>query len=279
MIGAIIGDIAGSAYEFDPVTSEDFAFFAPGADYTDDSLMTIAVGRAVSEAIAATPDGDAVDLGALERGCVVNMRALGRRFPHPTGAYGGRFSDWLQADDPRPYGSWGNGAPMRVSAAGELARSVEEAMDLAAATARVTHDHPEGIKGAQAVAVAIHLACCAVPLEEIRAHVDAHFYPMDRTLAQIRPGYEFDESSQGTTPESLTAVFESSSFEDAIRNAIWLGGDADTMGAIAGSVAWAHYASTGGVTAAMRQWADRALSMLPGDLREFVEAYEARLRG
>lgn len=272
MIGAIIGDIVGSNYEFRPVDEYDFDLFPTGADYTDDSLMTIAVAKALLEYLDLDEDEKSVE--KLRGLFVSHMQELGRRFPNPKGAYGGSFGMWLQASDPQPYNSWGNGSAMRVSAPGELATSLEEALEFAKASAEVTHNHPEGIKGAQATAVAIYLARTGETKEGIADYISKNFYPLDRTLEEIRPGYVFAESCQETVPESIQAFIESNTFEEAIRNTVWLGGDADTMGAITGSIAWAYYVKNGGVDDQMDFMSQVALNCLPDDLRNFVVAYE-----
>ena len=271
MIGAIIGDIVGSTREFDPIKTKDFVLIPAGSDYTDDSLMTIAVARAFNASI----DGESRNLQKLEALLPVLMREIGRRFPYPKGAYGGRFARWLRSDDEGPYNSWGNGAAMRVSAAGELARTLDDALVFAEYSAKTTHGHPEGIKGAQATA--IYLARHGASKDDIRAAIDADFYPVDRTLDEIRPTYAFDESCRGTVHESLITFLESTDYVDAPRNAVSLGGDADTMGAITGSVAWSYYAANGEVSDEMRELAEKAISLLPADLGAYVIEYEKRL--
>lgn len=272
MIGAIIGDVVGSTREFSPIRTKDFVLIPEGSSYTDDSLMTIAVGIAMKEWIEAGSSG----LSELSDAVARHMRAIGRRYPHPMGAYGASFAAWLESDTPHPYNSWGNGSAMRVSAAGEYATTLDEALAYAEATAVPTHNHPEGVKGAQATAAAIFLARAGSSKAEIRDYIDATFYPMDRTLDEIRPTYGFTESCQGTVPESLTAFVESTSFEDALRNVVSLGGDADTMGAITGAVAWAYYTRTTGAdtVSALR---DDALVRLPADLLEALAGLEARI--
>ncbi len=170
------------------------------------------------------------------------MREYGKRFPHPVGGYGDRFSQWLSGTLNGPYHSFGNGSAMRVSPCGIYAVMLEEALMLAKASAEVTHDHPEGIKGAQAVAAAIFLAKTTHSKEKIKAYIEENYYSLDFILDKIRPDYGFDESCQGTVPQAIVAFLESVSFEDAIRNAVSLGGDSDTLAAITGSIAWAFYA-------------------------------------
>ena len=233
MYGCIIGDIVGSKYEFDNIHTKDFPLFSEGCGFTDDTIMTVAVAKAL---VAAS-----VEKITFRSVLIQEMQRYGRRYPYPQGGYGGRFSGWLRSSNPKPYHSYGNGSAMRVSPCGLFAVTLEEALSLAKASAEVTHDHREGIKGAQAVAAAIFLARTGSSKEEIRSYLQEHFYALDRTLDEIRPDYDFDESCQGTVPEAITAFLESHSFEDAIRNAISIGGDSDTIGAITGSIAWSYY--------------------------------------
>lgn len=272
MIGAIIGDVVGSTREFSPIRTKDFVLIPEGSSYTDDSLMTIAVGIAMKEWIEAGSSG----LSELSDAVARHMRAIGRRYPRPMGAYGASFAAWLESDTPAPYNSWGNGSAMRVSAAAEFATTLAEAIDYAEATARPTHNHPEGIKGAQATAAAVFLARSGSSKAEIRDYIDERFYPMDRTLDDIRPDYGFKESCQETVPESLVAFVESTSFEDALRNVVSLGGDADTMGAITGAVAWAYYSRTTG-SDSLSALRDEAVARLPVDLKEALAGLEARI--
>ena len=262
MYGAIIGDTVGSVYEFGNVKMKDFPQFGPQSEDTDDSIMTIAVASAL---LRWKRDG-----ADLHNAMVEEMQRFGRRYPHPKGAYGGRFSQWLRSDDPRPYNSLGNGSAMRVSPCGFMAESLEEALELARVSAEVTHNHPEGVKGAQAAAAAVYLARTGSSIPEIRAYISGNFYPLDRTLDEIRPDYSFDETCQGTVPEAITAFLESDSFEDAIRNAISLGGDSDTIGAITGAVAWAYYGRDG-MQPDMQAMLDEI--SLPEDLQTVVDGF------
>lgn len=269
MYGAIIGDIVGSAYEFNNIKTKNFPLFSPCCDYTDDSLMTIAVARAL---IRPRKDLDAFKINLVEE-----MQCMGRAYPCPTGAYGGRFAQWLVSPNPNPYGSFGNGSAMRVSPCGLLASTLEEALTLAKASAEVTHNHPEGIKGAQAVAAAIFLGGAGSTKDQIRAYIREHFYSLDQTLTEIRPHYRFDESCQGTVPQAIIAFLESDSFEDAIRNAVSLGGDSDTLGAITGSIAWNYYrAQNGGTpTDSMQAIWTTASGFMPSDLSAFVDTFHS----
>ena len=262
LYGAIIGDTVGSVYEFDNVKTKDFELFTPRSEFTDDSIMTIAVASALLRWKREGTD--------LHRAVTEEMQRFGRRYPHPMGAYGGRFSQWLRSDDPQPYNSLGNGSAMRVSSCGLIAESLEEALDLARISAEVTHNHPEGIRGAQATAAAIYLARTGSGIREIRSYISSVFYPMDRTLDEIRRDYSFNETCQGTVPEAITAFLESVSFEDAVRNAISMGGDSDTIGAITGAIAWAYYGRNG-MQPDMRSMADQI--RLPEDLQAVVDEF------
>ena len=269
MFGAIIGDIVGSKYEFGNFKSKEFPLFQEGCGYTDDTIMTIAVANALLR--ARNEDGGFKNI------LVEEMQRFGRAYPHPQGAYGGRFAAWLQSKDPQPYGSYGNGSAMRVSPCGLLAVTMEEALDLAKASAEVTHNHPEGIKGAQAAAAAVFMARTGAAKEEIREYIQEHFYPLDQTLDEIRPKYHFDESCQGTVPQAIQAFLESCSYEDAIRNAVSLGGDSDTIGAITGAIAWSFYWARcwdDPIPEDMKRIRDQTAAMLPDDLLAVVDEFE-----
>lgn len=259
MLGAIIGDIAGSRFEHHNIKSKQFELFAPACRATDDSVMTLAVAKALMDC---RPDHG--DLGA----CAVRaMQEVGRPYRHC--GYGGRFYHWMYSDHPQPYGSYGNGAAMRVSPCGFAAASLEEAKAMARTVTEVTHNHPEGVKGAEATAVAVYMARTGSALQEIREEIDAHYYPMDFTLDGIRDSYRFDVTCQGTVPQALMAFFESTGFEDAIRNAISIGGDSDTLAAITGGVAQAYY----GVPDELRRG---AMGYLDGRMTRILSDFESR---
>ena len=266
MIGAIIGDIVGSKYEFNNIRTKDFPLLSAACDYTDDSLMTIAIGEAL---LKWKDEGADLDTASIEA-----MQSMGRRYPYPMGAYGGRFARWLCSEHPEPYNSLGNGSAMRVSPCGDIADTLEEALSLAEVSAAVTHNHPEGIRGALAVAEAIFRARMGENIPQIRAAME-QYYPMNRTLAEIAVDYEFNETCAGTVPQAITAFLESDSFEDAIRNAVSLGGDCDTLTAITGSIAWPYYARSD-IDVCMNNLRERALKMLPVDLRKIVNDWEKR---
>ena len=253
MYGAILGDIIGSPFEFDRGNkTKEFDLFTKGCDFTDDSVMTIAVG----EALLAV--GAEATVKEIEEALVTNMQDWGKRYPYA--GYGGRFRYWLRESNPKPYGSYGNGSAMRVSAAGWLYDSLERTREVARATANVTHNHPEGIKGAEATASAIYMARNSSSKEEIKEYIEREFhYNLDRTLDEIRPGYHMDETCQRTVPEAIIAFLESKDFEDAIRNAVSLGGDTDTLGAITGSIAEAFYGIPAVLIAECRSRMDEGL--------------------
>lgn len=236
MYGAIIGDIVGSKYEFRPIKTKEFPFVSRGCEFTDDTVMTVAVARALLKAREAASRGEPASFKEI---LVREMRALGRRFP--SAGYGGRFAGWLAAADPRPYNSYGNGSAMRVSPCGLIAVELDEALVLAKASAELTHDHPEGIRGAQATAACVFLAKAGCSKDEIRTYVEDNFYKPIPSVEDIRPGYTFDVTCQGSVPEAIACFLESVDYEDAVRNAVSLGGDSDTQGAIAGSIAWSYY--------------------------------------
>ena len=232
MTGAIIGDIVGSRFEFHNRKSKDFTFFTPRCFFTDDTVMTLAVAKALNEYESIT------DYDDFKNTLINCMHEVGGHYMHC--GYGGRFYHWIKNKERNPYGSYGNGSAMRVSPAGWYAGSLDEAENLAKATAEVTHNHPEGVKGAVSVAGAIYLARTGATKDEIKEYV-SRFYTIDFTLDEIRSTYGFHETCQGSVPQAFQAFFESVSFEDAIRNAISIGGDSDTIAAITGSVAEAFY--------------------------------------
>ena len=235
MYGAILGDIIGSPFEFDMgKKTKDFELFSRGCVFTDDSVMTVAVAEAL---IAVGLDANVME---IEEAVIANMQDWGRSYPYA--GYGGRFQYWLTSENPKPYGSYGNGSAMRVSAAGWLYSTIERTREVAEVTAAVTHNHPEGIKGAVATASCIFLARNGATKKEIKKYVEQEFhYDLSRTLDEIRPHYHHVESCQQTVPEAITAFLEAENFEDAVRNAVSLGGDTDTLAAITGSIAEAFF--------------------------------------
>ena len=231
MLGAITGDIVGSRFEWNNLRSKNFTLFTPQCGFTDDSVMTAAIAKAVIEAGS--------DAGKLSGLAVRYMREIGRNYPDC--GYGGRFYEWVFSDIMGPYNSYGNGAAMRVSPCGFAAADIDEAKLFSRKVTEVTHNHPEGIKGAEAAAVCIVLAREKKPIDEIRDYVNENYYPMDFTLDGIRGSYRFNETCQDTVPQAIMAFLESTGFEDAIRNAVSIGGDSDTLAAITGGIAEAYY--------------------------------------
>lgn len=253
MLGAIAGDMIGSVYERAGLKTTEFPLFSPRSRFTDDTVLTVATAHAL----------------LTGQSYAEAYHGFGRRYPHA--GYGGSFRSWLRDDARRPYGSWGNGAAMRVSPIGLAAESADDALAEAERSARATHDHPEGIRGAQAVALAVYLARAGESKETIRREIgDRSGYDLSRTVAGIRPGYRFDVSCQGSVPEALIAFLDADDVESAIRLAVSLGGDADTQASIAGCVAEAFW---GGVPDAI---AAQVLARLPLELREITDAFRAR---
>ena len=256
MLGAVIGDIAGSRFEFDNYRHTDFDIFSPDSDFTDDTICTVAIADWVLQ-------GCNDHLASILQGWC-------RAYPCPKGAYGGRFSQWIEWKDPEPYNSWGNGSAMRVSAVGWAFATLEETLHFAEQSAAVTHNHPEGIKGAQAVAAAIFWARTGMGKAQIKENITRQFgYDLSQSCDQIRPHYHFNESCQKTVPQAVTAFLESDDFEHAIRLAVSLGGDSDTLAAITGSIAEAYY----GIPASMRE---HALAILPRCIAETLLTFESK---
>jgi ADP-ribosylglycohydrolase len=224
MIGAIAGDIIGSVYENNPIKTKNFPLFHPRCTFTDDSVLTIAVAKAILES----------------RDYQKSVWETARKYPHA--GYGGSFIRWILSDNPKPYNSWGNGAAMRVSPVGFAFDTVATVLREAAKTAKISHNHPVGIKGAQATALAVFLARVARDKDRIKMELSHRFgYDLNRTVDTIRPSYGFDVSCAGTVPEAVIAFLDSESYEDAVRNAISLGGDSDTLACITGGIAEAYY--------------------------------------
>ena len=264
MYGAILGDMIGSPYEFDRgKKTKEFPLFSKHSTYTDDSVMTIAVGEAFLDA-----QPNAADDWTMRR-LVKGMQRWGRKYPHA--GYGGNFRWWLRSDDPQPYSSYGNGSAMRVSAVAWLYNDLESVRKAAMMSAVVSHNHPEGIKGAEATATAIFLARTGHSKAEIKEYIEQTFhYDLCRTCDEIRPGYRHVESCQETVPEAITAFLEGESFEDVIRTAVSLGGDCDTLTAIAGSIAEGFY----GIPEILKQ---ECLNRLPEDMRSVLEHFDEYL--
>jgi len=256
MLGAIAGDIIGSRFEGSPCKSKGFELFSPHSRFTDDSVLTVAMAESL---MTGTPYWQ-------------NLKAYFRRYPHA--GYGGSFAVWAASSSSQPYYSFGNGSAMRVSPIGWYFDQSEEVLHQAERSAAATHNHPEGIKGAQAVALAVFLARNRSSREEIREDIQSRFgYDLTRSLETIRPGYRFDVTCQGSVPEALIAFLEADDYEDAVRNAVSLGGDSDTQACMAGSVAEAFF---GGVP---KDIARAALSRLDNHLRQSVDRFTAHVHG
>lgn len=249
MIGAIAGDIIGSVYEANPIKTKDFPLFHPRCRFTDDTVLTVAVAEAI----------------LTGRPYVQAVHEIGRRYPRA--GYGGTFINWLYAEQPQPYNSWGNGSAMRVTPVGWAFDTVEELLTEARKSAEISHNHPEGVKGAQATALAVFLARTGHTKEEIREQIGRRFgYNLQRSVDDIRPTY-FDVSCQGTVPEAILAFLDATSYEDAVRNAISLGGDSDTLACIAGGIAEAFY---GGVPDSIQA---KVRALLAPDLLAVTETF------
>jgi len=254
MLGAITGDIAGSIYEFHPIKHKNFELFSPKSHFTDDSVLTVAIAKSIID----------------NESYLKNIVEFALKYPNA--GYGGYFIRWVFGSEHKPYNSWGNGSAMRVSPIGFAFDSKEQVLEEAKKSAEITHNHPEGIKGAQAVALAIYLARNKATKEQIRKEVSEEFgYDLNRSVDEIRPTYKFEVSCQKSVPESIISFLDATSFEDAIKNAISLGGDADTMGAIAGSIAEAYY----GIPESIKK---QTLSYLPLEFIEIIDRFYAYLR-
>lgn len=256
LFGAIAGDIIGSRLEFRPVKNEDFDLFKPASRFTDDTVMTIAVADAILQKKEYAP----------------NLQKWGRRYPNA--GYGGYFSNWLFSSNPKPYGSYGNGSAMRVSPVGWAFESADEVLREAERSAAITHNHSEGIKGAQAVALAIFLARTGAEKPEIKKEIEERFgYDLGRVVSDIRPGYHFDVTCQGSVPEAILCFLESDSTVEAIRKAVSLGGDADTQACIAGAIGEAYYGF-------LEPWiVDEIQTRLPEDMRFVLSTFGEKYRG
>lgn len=242
MLGAIIGDIVGSRFEGSNHKGKDFELFDEECRATDDSVMTLAIAKAIMETekiMNSEDDGMNDYYSLLEKMTVRCMQKIGRKYPYV--GYGWWFSYWIFSDDPKPYNSFGNGAAMRISPVGHIAITESDVIKLSEVVTAVTHNHKEGIKGAEAVAMAIYMVRHGYTKEEIRQRIERDYYPLDFTIEGIKDTYLFDASCQNTVPQAIVAFLESVSFEDAIRNAVSIGGDSDTIAAITGSIAEAYY--------------------------------------
>lgn len=261
MLGAIIGDIVGSPYEFGSEKTVDFPLFDFGGTPTDDSVMTVAVG-------CACVNSDIEDEDDFKASVIHYMRELGAQYPNA--GYGGMFYRWLINPDMGPYNSYGNGSAMRVSPVAWAARSLRQAEQLAKWSAEVTHNHPEGILGAQAIAAATYMAISGKDKEEIREYIEENYYPLDFDIDDIRESYSFDVTCQGSVPQAIKCFLEAESYEEAIRLAVSLGGDCDTQAAMAGAIAEAYFGIPDDIT-------DKALEYMDETLYNYYMEYSEQL--
>jgi len=270
LIGAIIGDIAGSRFEFNNHRSKEFELFTDECNVTDDSIMTIAVAKAIMETgknlklLSNDSKNNYYYYKLLKSMTIRYMQKIGRKYPHC--GYGGMFGQWIFSDNPKPYYSFGNGAAMRISPVGFIAPTEDEARKLSETITAVTHNHKEGIKGAEATVISIYMAKHGASKEEIRQKINEDYYNLNFTIDEIRDTYEFNETCQETVPQAIVAFLESDSFEDAIRTAISVGGDSDTLAAITGSIAEAYY----GVPEDIKE---KALTYLDTELRSIYDEW------
>jgi ADP-ribosylglycohydrolase len=252
MFGAIAGDVIGSVYEHRPIKTTGFPLFQSRSRFTDDTVLTVAIAHSILEKVEYE----------------ASLKAFGRKYPHA--GYGGSFFNWLVSAESRPYNSWGNGAAMRVSPVGFAFETPEAVLMEAKKTAEVTHNHPEGIKGAQATALAVFLARTGATREQIKSEIAGRFgYDLDRTVDVIRPRYSFDISCQGTVPEAIITFLESRDFEDAVRKAVSLGGDSDTLACITGGIAHAFYGEV------PQEIVSEARNRLPEQLLTIIDRFSA----
>lgn len=261
MLGSIIGDISGSIYEYNNVKTKDINLMEGMCFFTDDTIMTAAIAESLLEV------GDNWSEDALSGSFIKNLDKFGKRYPY--GDYGGGFRNWLDSVDKKPYNSFGNGSAMRVSSVGWFAKSLEEAIEIAQISAKITHSHEEGIKGAVVTAGAVYLAKAKHSKEEIKEFIEK-YYDISFTLEEIRESYYYDVTCQGTVPQAMVAFLESESFEDSIKNGISIGGDTDTLCAITGAVAEAYY----GISPEMRNYAYLYLTEdILKIVKDFTEKY------
>lgn len=257
MIGAIVGDFVGSAYEFAPTKDYNFQLVTPASSITDDSIMSLAVADALMQ-----PEPDYKE----------RMLYYGRKYPNPVGSYGGRFKQWLESPNPQPYNSFGNGSAMRVSAIGWALDNLTSARVEAVFNAELTHNHTEGIKGAVATVTAVWMARNGCAKDSIIERMEKTGYDCHTPLDELRPTYGFDETCMGTVPAAIRCFYESKNYEDCIRLAVSLGGDADTLACIAGAIAEAHY----GWRSIDSNLIDAALATLPPDLLDVCQRFRKR---
>ncbi len=262
MLGAIIGDIVGSRFEFRGIKHKNFEFFGQDCHFTDDTVMTCAIAKALMQC-----NGDYSKLSNL---AVVNMQEMGHKYP--SAGYGGMFTNWLESKNTKPYNSYGNGSAMRVSSVAYFAKSLDEVKKLSRIVTMVTHSHPEGIKGAEATAVAVYLALKGKSKQEICTYIQNNYYNLKFDLNDIKQNYRFDDTCQGSVPQSIFAFLISNSFQDAVKTAVSFGGDTDTMGCITGSIAEAYYGIPQEIKA-------KAYKYLSGEVLKIVVKFEQAQKG
>ena len=265
MYGAILGDVIGSKYEWNNIKTKEFELFDKNLRPTDDSIMTLAVADALIESEK--------DPKVLKEILVDHMVTLGRQYEDC--GFGGKFYKWIMTDNHEPYGSFGNGAAMRISPVGFVADSIDEAKELSKIVTDVSHNHPESIRAAEAVSIAIYMALHGSSKEEIESFINRNYYNIAFSLDEIRDSYKFDVTCQGSVPQALESFFESTSFEDTIRNAISIGGDSDTIAAIAGGIAEAYYGIPDDIAQKGLEYLDETQK---GIVKRFYKKYDKRKR-
>ena len=262
MLGAIIGDIVGSRFEHNNIKTKNFKLLTDQCRPTDDTIMTLAIAKAILECNE--------NYSNLDRMAEEWMQYFGRKYSNA--GYGNSFFNWLYMDFPKPYNSYGNGSAMRVSACAYAAHSLSEAKDFSKSVTKISHNHPEGIKGAEAAVVAVYMALHGSSISQIRDRINDNYYPMNFTIDGIRDSYTFDVTCQGSVPQAIMAFLESSDFEDAIRNAVSIGGDSDTIAAITGSIAEAYYGIPEKISNQIFAFLDKDMIII---LNEFEEKYRS----
>ena len=272
MYGAIIGDIVGSRFEFDRGNkSREFELFGKGCEFTDDTVMTVAVAEALMDA------GKDADEKTVKEHLIRSLKKWGQKYPDA--GYGARFIDWVLSDDAKPYVSYGNGSGMRVSPAGWLYDSMERTREVARWTAEITHNHPEGIKGAESTAAGIFLARDRASLKEISDYIEKEFgYDLSRTLDEIRPYYHHVEDCMKTIPEAFECFLESESYESCLRNVMYIGGDTDTLGAIAGAIAEAYWGVPEELKRQAEKYIDEDINAMIAKFYKILEAGTTKLK-
>jgi type I restriction enzyme M protein len=264
MIGAMIGDLIGSIYEFNNIKTKKFPLFSKRSYYTDDSIMTLAVANALMESKG--------DLKVLGQHTIKWMKFFAKIYPFA--GYGSKFKYWVFSDDPQPYNSYGNGAGMRVSACGIVGKTEKETLKFAQEVTKISHNHPEGIKAAEAIAISVFFLRQGKGKKFVEQYVQDHYYSLNFTLDDIRPTYSFTEEASLSTPQAIVAFLESSSFEDAIRNAVSIGGDSDTIAAMTGALAAEYY---GIPPAILTQAYTKFDGLMKGYVDPFIKAYPIKI--